>query len=410
MRGADRRRATSTSSTSRAGALLCTCRGCYLLFIGAAPAAGASGRCPTATWPSPTCALTAAQWDALQIPVSVAFFFVNSASAGSSRFYPSPAGATESLLPLDAWADVVGANPGWRRMEPDVEALLVRAERGERRRVLPRARSTPATSWSGGCATTWRGFDGGAEARADARPRSSTACAGAPGPRPVVDPRHRRRHREPARVRGRRRRRRAVRGRSRRCCSGCASPRRPATPVHALALRCQIRIEPQRRLLRRDEEAPALRAVRRARRSGASRCARSCGPTSAPWSRASAGTHRGRPAGPCTYDFEVAAAKYLHALDDGESRSCCCSPAPSFVPGRRRVRGRARVVARRGVVPPARGHVAGRDGPLLPGQRRGSASAATRSTGCSGSRPTAPCADLGRDVRAPPQGSGAGEP
>ncbi len=42
-----------------------------------------------------------------------------------SALYPSPAGATESLLPLEAWNGIVENNPILRHMEPDVEALLV---------------------------------------------------------------------------------------------------------------------------------------------------------------------------------------------------------------------------------------------------------------------------------------------
>lgn len=39
--------------------------------------------------------------------------------------YPSPAGATESLLPLADWEAWVAENPALARMEADVEALLV---------------------------------------------------------------------------------------------------------------------------------------------------------------------------------------------------------------------------------------------------------------------------------------------
>ena len=48
-------------------------------------------------------------------------------------FYPGPAGATESELPLDAWDAVLAANPALGLLRPDVEALLLRgAERGPR--------------------------------------------------------------------------------------------------------------------------------------------------------------------------------------------------------------------------------------------------------------------------------------
>ena len=39
--------------------------------------------------------------------------------------YPSPAGAVESLLPLDAWNEIVQENPILSQLQPDIEALLV---------------------------------------------------------------------------------------------------------------------------------------------------------------------------------------------------------------------------------------------------------------------------------------------
>jgi hypothetical protein len=39
--------------------------------------------------------------------------------------YPSPAGATESLLPLDAWNSLAARNPRLKTMQSDVEAFLV---------------------------------------------------------------------------------------------------------------------------------------------------------------------------------------------------------------------------------------------------------------------------------------------
>jgi len=77
--------------------------------------------------------------------------------------YPSPAGATESLLPLDAWADLAAAHPELTTMAPDVEALLVRGERG----LAPECYLVPIDACYelvGRLRTTWRGFDGGSEA------------------------------------------------------------------------------------------------------------------------------------------------------------------------------------------------------------------------------------------------------
>ena len=65
------------------------------------------------------------QWDRLQIPVDLAFFFHHASLGHAVAFYPSPAGATESLLPLETWEEIVRASPPDRGDEPDVEALLV---------------------------------------------------------------------------------------------------------------------------------------------------------------------------------------------------------------------------------------------------------------------------------------------
>ena len=46
-------------------------------------------------------AVPTAQWDELQMPVGMAFFLLNSIRRAVVACYPSPAGATESELPLD---------------------------------------------------------------------------------------------------------------------------------------------------------------------------------------------------------------------------------------------------------------------------------------------------------------------
>ncbi|MEV7010953.1 DUF5947 family protein [Streptosporangium sp. NPDC051022] len=114
-------------------ALLCACRPCYLLFThdGAARTVrdGAAERryraVPDRYLCVPSFRMTSADWDDLQIPVRTAFFFHNSALGRTVAFYPSPAGATESLLPLGTWERVVEANPMLADAHPDVEALLV---------------------------------------------------------------------------------------------------------------------------------------------------------------------------------------------------------------------------------------------------------------------------------------------
>ncbi len=55
----------------------------------------------------------------------MAFFFRSSAEDRTVTLYPSPAGAVESLLPLDAWTEIVQANAVLGQLRPDIEALLV---------------------------------------------------------------------------------------------------------------------------------------------------------------------------------------------------------------------------------------------------------------------------------------------
>ena len=69
--------------------------------------------------------MTDAEWDGLLIPINLAFFFRSGTDGRVNALYPSPAGATESLLPLASWKTIVEANPILGQLEPDVEALLV---------------------------------------------------------------------------------------------------------------------------------------------------------------------------------------------------------------------------------------------------------------------------------------------
>jgi uncharacterized protein DUF5947 len=145
--------------------LLCTCHGCFLLL---APD-GAGGlryrAVPDRYLAFPDFELSPGQWDSLQIPVSVAFFFVNSSLERVAAFYPSPAGATESLLPLDTWDDIVTAHPDLATLLPDVEAFLVRSERpGAGTAECYLVPIDACYEMVGQLRRLWRGFDGGQEA------------------------------------------------------------------------------------------------------------------------------------------------------------------------------------------------------------------------------------------------------
>jgi hypothetical protein len=146
--------------------LLCTCRPCYLLFT----AEGAELRyraVPDRHLSFPEFAVSTGQWDALEIPVGLAFFFVNSVLGRTVAFYPGPAGATESELPLGAWELIVAANPALEQLAPDVEALLVRLpDRGHPETASYLVPIDRCYELVGSLRTAWRGFDGGSEARA----------------------------------------------------------------------------------------------------------------------------------------------------------------------------------------------------------------------------------------------------
>jgi Family of unknown function (DUF5947) len=64
-------------------------------------------------------------WSAFQIPIGLAFFMRSSQADTIVAFYPSPAGATESELGLDAWEALVSRNPVLAELDADAEALVV---------------------------------------------------------------------------------------------------------------------------------------------------------------------------------------------------------------------------------------------------------------------------------------------
>ena len=89
------------------------------------------------------------------------------------------------------------------------------------------------------------------------------------------------------------------------------------TQVHAIALRCQIRIEPQRRRYSAQEADGLLELFGEPPRWGDTLKPMQFATVSLMVPGFTGSCEVDLPV-PCTYDFEVAAAKYLHALGDGE--------------------------------------------------------------------------------------------
>ena len=148
-----------------ARSLLCACRPCYLLFTPDGAAEGRYRAVPDRCRFAADVGITAADWDSLQIPVSMAFFFHSSPVDRTVCFYPSPGGATESELGLDAFADLRDSIPFAVDVRPDVEAVIVR--KGPNGFECYLAPIDACYELVGRMRVAWRGFDGGQEVRND---------------------------------------------------------------------------------------------------------------------------------------------------------------------------------------------------------------------------------------------------
>jgi Family of unknown function (DUF5947) len=143
--------------------LVCACDACAVLFT--TQAGTKLRRVPRRVRFLADFRMSDSQWNSLMIPIEMAFFFNSSPHGRVVAFYPSPAGATESLLALETWNDVVNDNPILAEMTPDVEALLVNR--------VGAARGVPAQYYIapidecyklvGLIRMTWHGLSGGTE-------------------------------------------------------------------------------------------------------------------------------------------------------------------------------------------------------------------------------------------------------
>jgi hypothetical protein len=145
--------------------LMCTCRPCALLFTQEGAGSGRYKAVPERYRYAANVPLAEATWDSMEIPVATAFFFKNSALDRTVAFYPSPAGATESLLSLEAWTDLLNALPEFADLRPDVEALLVyKGDSGFEFFAVP---IDACYQLVGLVRMHWQGFEGGEQAWAE---------------------------------------------------------------------------------------------------------------------------------------------------------------------------------------------------------------------------------------------------
>jgi hypothetical protein len=148
---------------TKARRIMCGCRPCALTFEPNGAAMGRFKLVPRRYARIADLAFGEAAWDALQIPIGLAFFFQNSVDGKFAAFYPGPAGATESQLPLDDWQTIVQNQPLLATLQTDVEAILLR-----RRGAATDCFLIPidaAYELVGVIRVKWRGFDGGEEVK-----------------------------------------------------------------------------------------------------------------------------------------------------------------------------------------------------------------------------------------------------
>lgn len=144
--------------------LMCACRACYLLFTHSQAGRGRYRAVPDRYLTDPGDLISASEWDTLDIPVGLAFFLRDSASDQVVGFYPSPAGATECRLDLDAWQHLAAGHALLGEAAADVEAVLIaRSESVIECFIVP---IDACYELAGRMRLHWRGFDGGSEARA----------------------------------------------------------------------------------------------------------------------------------------------------------------------------------------------------------------------------------------------------
>ena len=139
--------------------IACACDPCALRFENVLE--GKFKLIPRDTRALPDFRMSDVEWEGLSLPINLAFLFYSTPNEKMMALYPSPAGATESLLPLTAWESLVNANPILREMQRDVEALLV--NRVDDTRAYFLAPMDVCFELVGLIRVHWRGLSGGEE-------------------------------------------------------------------------------------------------------------------------------------------------------------------------------------------------------------------------------------------------------
>jgi Family of unknown function (DUF5947) len=136
--------------------ILCVCETCWAVRSGEAEYRPVGNR---TLWLDDF-VLSDEAWAAFQIPIGLAFFMVSTVSGGVVGLYPSPAGATECELDLEAWQRLLADNPVLAALEADAEALVInRMADPPQHAIVPIDR---AYELVGVVKASWEGISGGA--------------------------------------------------------------------------------------------------------------------------------------------------------------------------------------------------------------------------------------------------------
>ena len=290
--------------------LLCVCRPCYLLF--SADGAGGArfrGVGTTVRVVDDLALERAGRGRSLQIPVELAFFLSQGDPPSYAAFYPGPAAPPSPPSTCRRGRTSWPRTPPW----PPCSRTSRRSCCGTTTPASPATspRSTSATSWSGSSARTGSVWPAAPRSGSGSTPSSTTSRA-------------RERPHQPGRLRWpsstspapssrrtatpRPRRSRSGCGRPGPRASGCTRPRSAARSGSS-------------RSAGRYDDAEADGPGRPVRRAGALGEHHAAAPAGVPHP-AAARVHRATTdfdlALPCSYDFDVAAHRYLDALADGE--------------------------------------------------------------------------------------------
>jgi len=148
--------------------IVCACEACATLFDGMAN--GKYRRVARRAQFLANFQMTDMQWETLLIPINMAFFFQSSVEGKVVALYPSPAGAVESQLSLDAWNEIVQENPILGQLQPDIEALLVNRVGHAHELARPEYYIAPIDACYklvGLIRANWKGLSGGSEVWAE---------------------------------------------------------------------------------------------------------------------------------------------------------------------------------------------------------------------------------------------------